>query len=107
MDVEPMVWEAEETRLTPLTRRFLHSHVGEEETAIVRRLVLRPVTDGKMKENTAPTWSETLRGKAPESIGHHEERMKPPGYPLKAMVINLPRVPGDIGFFLDWAPRAA
>ena len=32
-------------------------------------------------------------------------RIQPQGYKLKAMIINFPGgVPGDVGFFLNWAP---
>ena len=92
---------------------------------MVRRLVMNAVKDGKMEamvysfpsdlctdsgraiNNNAPNWPETLQGKAREIYDRYEERMKPQGYRLKAMVINFPGgVPGDIGFFLNWAPPA-
>ena len=62
---------------------------------------------GRAINNNAPNWPETLQGKAKELFDRYEERMKPQGYRLKAMVINFPGgVPGDIGFFLNWAPPA-
>ncbi|TGU65624.1 histidine kinase, partial [Mesorhizobium sp. M00.F.Ca.ET.186.01.1.1] len=53
-----------------------------------------------------PQWTETLQGKAKQFYQRYLEIAKPQGYRLKAMVINFPGgVPGDIGFFLSWAPE--
>ncbi len=125
MDVERKAREAEEKRLADFTRDFLTNHVSEEEIAMVRRLVALAVKDGKMEamvysfpsdlcsdsgraiNNNDPRWPETLRGKAKEFFERYETLGKPGGYRLKAMVINFPGgVPGDIGFFLNWAPPA-
>ena len=124
MDVERKAREAEERKLADFTRDFLQEHVGEDEIAMVRRLVLNAVKDGKMEamvysfpstlctdsgraiNNGDPRWPETLQGKAREFFDRYEALGKPQGYRLKAMVINFPGgVPGDIGFFLNWAPE--
>ena len=92
---------------------------------MVRRLVMNAVKDGKMEamvysfpsdlctdsgraiNNYDPNWPETLQGKAKEFFERYQEFGKPQGYRLKAMVINFPGgIPGDIGFFLNWAPPA-
>jgi hypothetical protein len=125
MDLERQAREAEEKRLAAFTRDFLHQHVGEEEIAMVRRLVMNAVKDGKMEamvysfpsdlctdsgraiNNNDPGWPQTLRGKAREFYERYEEIARPQGYKLKAMVINFPGgIPGDIGLFLNWAPPA-
>ena len=125
MDGEQRLREAEQKKLTAFTDEFLHKHVSDDELAMVRRLVMNAVKDGKMEamvysfpsdlctdsgraiNNGAPNWPETLQGKAKELYDRYEERMKPQGYRLKAMVINFPGgVPGDIGFFLNWSPPA-
>ena len=125
MDVERKAREAEEQRLQKFTADFLHQHVNEEEIAMVRRLVANAVKDGKMEamvysfpsdlctdsgraiNNSDPRWPETLQGKAKEFFDRYESIAKPQGYKLKAMVINFPGgLPGDIGFFLNWAPPA-
>lgn len=125
MDVERKAREAEERKLTDFTRDFLGKHVSEEEIAMVRRLVANAVKDGKMEamvysfpsdlctdsgraiNSNDPRWPETLQGKAKEFFERYEEFGKPQGYRLKAMVINFPGgMPGDIGFFLNWAPPA-
>jgi len=124
MDGERKAREAQERELTTFTQTFLHNHVNEDELVVVRRLVMNAVKDGKMEamvysfpselctdsgraiNNGAPNWPETLQGKAKELYDRYQERAKPQGYRLKAMVINFPGgVPGDIGFFLNWAPR--
>ncbi len=125
MDVERKAREAEEKRLRALTQDFLQKHVSDDEIAMVNRLVMNAVKDGKMEamvysfpselctdsgraiNNNDPGWPETLQGKAKELYDRYQERAKPQGYKLKAMVINFPGgVPGDIGFFLNWAPPA-
>jgi hypothetical protein len=125
MDVERKVREAEQKKLAEFTTGFLHEHVSEDEIAMVRRLVANAVKDGKMEamvysfpsdlctdsgraiNNNDPDWPETLQGKAKEFFDRYQQFGKPGGYKLKAMVINFPGgVPGDIGFFLNWAPPA-
>ena len=125
MDVERKAREAEEKKLAAFTQDFLHAHVSEDEIAMVNRLVMNAVKDGKMEamvysfpsdlctdsgraiNNSDPRWPETLQGKAKELYDRYEGPAKPQGYRLKAMVINFPGgVPGDIGFFLNWAPPA-
>ena len=49
MDGERKAREAEEKRLTAFTQDFLHSHVGDDEIAMVNRLVMNAVKDGKME----------------------------------------------------------
>ena len=123
MDLERKAREAEEKKLAAFTDDFLKKHVSEDEIAMVRRLVANAVKDGKMEamvysfpsdlctdsgraiNNNDPRWPETLQGKAKEFFDRYETLAKPQGYRLKAMVINFPGgVPGDIGFFLNWAP---
>jgi hypothetical protein len=125
MDVERKARESEERKLAAFTDDFLHKHVSEDEIAMVRRLVANAVKDGKMEamvysfpsdlcadsgraiNSNDPSWPETLRGKAKEFYDRYQEFGKPQGYKLKAMVINFPGgIPGDIGFFLNWAPPA-
>ena len=125
MDTERKAREAEEQKLQKLTADFLHQHVNEQEIAMVRRLVANAVKDGKMEamvysfpsdlctdsgraiNNNDPRWPETLQGKAKEFFERYEEFGKPQGYRLRAMVVTFPGgVPGDIGFFLNWAPPA-
>ena len=125
MDVERKAREAEEKKLADFTRDFLTNHVSEDEIAMVRRLVANAVKDGKMEamvysfpsdlctdsgraiNNGDPSWPGTLQGKAKEFFERYETLARPQGYKLKAMVINFPGgVPGDIGFFLNWAPPA-
>jgi hypothetical protein len=125
MDVERKAREAEERKIRAFTDDFLHKHVSEDEIAMVRRLVSNAVRDGKMEamvysfpsdlctdsgraiNNNDPRWPETLQGKAKEFFDRYQEYGKPQGFKLKAMVINFPGgVPGDIGFFLNWAPPA-
>jgi hypothetical protein len=115
--------EVEQKKLADFTADFLGNHVSEEETAMVRRLVTNAVQDGKFEamvysfpsdlcsdggraiNSGSPDWPETLRGKAKEFYERYQRVGKPAGYKLKAMIINFPGgMPGDVGFFLNWAP---
>ena len=125
MDVERKARDSEEKKLRAFTLDFLHKHVSDDEIAMVNRLVMNAVKDGKFEamvysfpsslctdggraiNNNDARWPDTLQGKARELFDRYQERAKPQGFKLKAMVINFPGgMPGDIGFFLNWAPPA-
>ncbi|ESZ18969.1 MULTISPECIES: hypothetical protein [unclassified Mesorhizobium] len=114
----------ENQELTKFTESFLKDQVNDNEIAMVRRLVMNAVKNGKYEAlvysfpsalctdsgraiNSAdPQWPETLQGKAKQLYERYQKNAKPQGYKLKAMVINFPGgIPGDIGFFLSWAPE--
>ena len=105
---------------------FLEKQVTEEEIAIVRRLVANAVKAGKFEamvysfpselcsdsgraiNSGDRDWPQTLQGKAKEFFDRYQTYGKPQGYKLKAMIINFPGgMPGDVGFFLNWAPDKA
>ncbi|MDQ6433151.1 histidine kinase [Mesorhizobium sp. LHD-90] len=114
----------EQQKVTSFAEDFLKDHVTEDEIAMVRRLVTNAVKDGKFEalvysfpsdlcsdsgraiNSNDPQWTETLQGKAKEFYGRYLKFGKPQGFKLKAMVINFPGgIPGDVGFFLNWAPE--
>lgn len=114
----------EQQKLTSFTESFLKDHVTEDEIAMVRRLVMNAVKDGKFEalvysfpsnlctdsgraiNSSDPQWTETLQGKAKEFYERYLKFGKPQGYKLKAMIINFPGgIPGDVGLFLNWAPE--
>jgi len=111
--------------LTKFTESFLKDQVNEDEIAMVRRLVMNAVKNGKFEamvysfpsdlctdsgraiNSGDPQWAETLLGKAKQFYERYLKIAKPQGYKLKAMIINFPGgMPGDVGFFLNWAPEA-
>lgn len=115
----------EQEKLTAFTEDFLKNQVTENEIAMVRRLVMNAVSAGKFEamvysfpselcadsgraiNSGDPRWTETLRGKAKEFYDRYVELGRPQGFKLKAMIINFPGgIPGDVGFFLNWAPEA-
>lgn len=117
--------EAEEKRRSAFVESFMTGQVSEEERAMIRRLVTNAAADGKMEamvysfpselcsdsgraiNNGDPDWPATLQGKARELYDRYKEVAQPEGYKLKAMIINFPGgMPGDVGFFLSWAPEA-
>jgi len=114
----------EQKKLATFTDSFLKDQVSENEIAMVRRLVMNAVKDGKFEalvysfssdlctdsgraiNSGDPQWTETLRGKAKEFYERYQKYGKPQGFKLKAMIINFPGgIPGDVGFFLNWAPE--
>jgi hypothetical protein len=114
----------ENQELMKFTDSFLKDQVNDDEIAMVRRLVMNAVKNGKYEAlvysfpselctdsgraiNSAdPQWPETLQGKAKQLYERYVKNARPQGYKLKAMVINFPGgIPGDIGFFLSWAPE--
>ena len=114
----------QEKQLHDFTESFLHDHITHEENAMIRKLVLSAVNNGKFEalvysfpsdlctdsgraiNNRLPHWPETLQGKAKELYAAYEKVAKPQGFKLKASIINFPGgMPGDVGLFLDWAPE--
>jgi hypothetical protein len=113
-----------EEQLRAFTDSFLHEHVTDDERALIQKLVLNAVANGKFEalvysfpsdlctdsgraiNNRLEHWPETLQGKAKELYDRYQANAKPQGYKLKAAVISFPNgMPGDIGFFLNWAPE--
>lgn len=111
--------------LAKFTNSFLKDQVSENEIAMVRRLVVNAVKNGKFEAmvysfpsdlcsdggraiNSAdPQWPETLQGKAKQFYERYLKFAKPQGYKLKAMIINFPGgIPGDVGMFINWEPEA-
>jgi hypothetical protein len=124
MDERQKLVEAEEKKRTAFAEEFLKGHVTDQERAMIRRLVVNAVKEGKMEamvysfpsrlcsdrgraiNNNDPKWPETLQGKAKGLLDRYNEVARPQGYTLKAMIINYPDgVPGDVGLFLNWAPK--
>jgi hypothetical protein len=102
---------------------FLHGQIGDDERALMKRLVIKAALDGKFEalifsfpsdlctdsgraiNNSLPEWQDTLQGKARELLELFQKIARPQGYGLKAMIINFPEgIPGDVGFFLTWDP---
>jgi hypothetical protein len=126
MDREDKIKERKRQERAKFADGFFKMHVSEEERAMIRRLVMRAVDEGKMEalvysfpsdfcsdggraiNNNERDWPTTLQGKAKELYDRFKEVAQPQGYRLKAMVINFPGgVPGDIGLFLSWEAPAA
>ena len=116
--------DAEEQKRAAFAEDFLKNHVSDEERAMIRTAIMSAVGQGKMEtlvysfpsslctdrgraiNNSERDWPETLQGKAKEVYDRYTEVARPQGYRLKAMIINFPGgMPGDVGFFLSWAPE--
>ena len=115
---------AAQQKLMAFTDDFLKGQVTDEEIAKIRRLVMNAVKEGKLEAlvysfpselcsdsgraiNSGDSeWTETLRGKAKQFYDRFQKFGKPQGFKLKAMIVNFPGgIPGDVGFFLSWAPE--
>lgn len=102
---------------------FFSKHIGDNERAIIKRVVMAAAADGKLEamvysfpssfctdsgraiNNGLKGWQDTLQGRAKEVYELFDIVARPRGYTLKALVINFPDgMPGDIGFFLGWEP---
>ena len=95
------------TKSATMIRRLVKNAVEKGQLeALVYSFPSDLCTDGGRAINNAdPDWPETLQGKAKEMYDAFKARVQPQGYRLKAMIINFPGgVPGDVGFFLNWAP---
>ena len=123
VDIYRKAREVEEREARGIHRDFMNNHVSEDEMAMSaaaghergegmassRRWstasprVSAPTADAP---STTAIRAGLRRCKARRrSFESYEELAKPRGYKLKAMVINFPGgIPGDIGFFLNWAP---
>jgi hypothetical protein len=118
--------KTEQQKRAQFAEDFLKGHLGEEERAMIRRVVMQAVTAGKLEalvytfpselcsdsgraiNSSDPDWPSTLQGKAKELFEVYKTVAQPQGYKLKASIINFPGgMPGDVGFFLSWAPDAA
>ncbi len=116
--------DQKQQELSKFTEDFLKGHVTENEIAMVRHLVMNAVKNGKYEamvysfpsdlctdsgraiNSNDPDWPSSLQGKAKEFFDRYQTYGKPQGYKLKAMIINFPGgIPGDVGFFLNWAPE--
>lgn len=114
---------AEHARLVAFTQDFLMHHIGPEELKQARTRVEAAAKhgafealiytfpsslcsdDGRAINNDDPEWPDTLQGKAREMFDAWERHARPMGYRLKAQIVSFPGgVPGDVGFFLNWAP---
>jgi hypothetical protein len=118
--------KTEQQKRAQFAEDFLKGHLGEEERAMIRRVVMQAVTAGKLEalvytfpselcsdsgraiNSSDPDWPSTLQGKAKELFEVYKTVAQPQGYKLKASIINFPGgMPGDVGFFLSWAQDAA
>lgn len=116
----------QEKRLKEFADSFMHDHISDDERAMIQKLVMSAVQNGKFEalvysfpsdlcsdsgraiNNRLPHWPETLQGKAKELYDRYVAVAKPAGYRLKAAIITFPGgMPGDVGFFLNWAPEQA
>ena len=117
--------DAEQEERARAMEDFLKAEVTDEERELIRRLVRNAVAKGLFEvmiysfpsgmctdsgraiNNSDPRWPDTLQGKARDFYDRFKANIQPKGYKLKAMIINFPGgMPGDVGFYLNWAPAA-
>ena len=78
---------------------------GEHEVMALRFPSAYCTDGGRAINNYEANWPETLTGKAKQLYERFNANAKPKGYKLKATIISFPDgMPGDVGFFLNWAP---
>ncbi len=126
MEKQEKVKAERDRQLREFTESFLHDHVSEDERVMIQKLVQNAANNGAMEalvysfpsdlctdsgraiNNRLAHWPETLQGKAKELYDRYLSVAKPMGFRLKATIITFPGgMPGDVGFFLNWAPEEA
>ena len=124
MQKQDKLREQRNKQLNDFTEAFLTQQVSEEERAMIQKLVMNAAANsqfeamvysfpsdlctdsGRAINNRLAHWPETLQGKAKELYERYITIAKPQGFRLKATIINFPNgMPGDVGFFLNWAPE--
>ena len=125
LDAEAAARKAEADRLREFRIDFLMHHLSPHEIKHARAAVEAAMRqsafealiytfpsslctdDGRAINNAEASWPDTLQGKAHEVYEAFERHGRPMGFHLKAMIITFPGgIPGDVGFFLNWAPPA-
>jgi len=115
--------EAEHARHSAFADDFLMHHIGPDELKRARQRVEAAAKQGEFEalvysfpsslcsdegraiNNGDPDWPATLQGKAREMFEAWERHARKMGYRLKAEIVTFPGgIPGDVGFFLNWAP---
>ncbi|MEM1162636.1 MAG: histidine kinase [Pseudomonadota bacterium] len=105
-----------------MAQDFVHQHLSQEELEELRAKVGHAVDNGQMEvmvmrfpsrlcsdkgraiNNALEDWPETLPGKAADFYKLWEERARPQGYKLRAIIVDYPGgIPGDVGLFLNWS----
>jgi hypothetical protein len=123
MERDDKIKQREAKKHAEFVEDFFSKHIGDNERAIIKRVVMKAAADGKYEamvysfpssfctdsgraiNNSLQGWQDTLQGRAKEVYELYNTVARPQGYTLKAMVINFPEgIPGDIGFFLGWEP---
>lgn len=123
LDAEAAARKAEADREREFRIDFLMHHLSPREIKHVRAAVEAAIRqnafeamvysfpsslcrdDGRAINNAEPSWPDTLQGKAREVYEAYERHGRPMGFHLKAMIVTFPGgIPGDVGFFLNWAP---
>jgi hypothetical protein len=76
---------------------------GELEVQIMRFPSKLCTDNGRTINNGESDWPKTLQGKARSLYNLFEERGRPQGFKLKALILEFPGgIPGDVGLFLNW-----
>lgn len=126
MDKQDKQRAKREEELRAFTQKFLTEQVTDDERELNQKLVMNAAANNKFEAlvysfpsdlctdsgraiyNRPPHWPGTLQGKAKELYDRYLSIAKPQGFKLKATIINFPNgMPGDVGFFPNWAPDEA
>ncbi|KAB0269129.1 hypothetical protein [Microvirga brassicacearum] len=76
---------------------------GETELMVMRFPSILCTDKGRAINNADPAWPETLTGRPRQAYELWQNRLRPAGFKLSAMIIEWPGgLPGDVGFFLKW-----
>ena len=81
---------------------------GKSEFMVMRFPNSLCTDSGRAINNNESGWPDTLTGRPRQAYEFWRDDLKGVGYRLKAMIIDWHGgMPGDVGFFLDWADQRA
>ncbi|MDR7036155.1 MULTISPECIES: hypothetical protein [Methylobacterium] len=94
-----------------ITKSLLHklriaAEQGKNELLVMRFPNVMCSDAGRAINNSEAEWPQTLTGRPRQAFEFWQDRLRPAGYGLKAMIVDWPDgMPGDVGFFLTWEGR--
>jgi hypothetical protein len=93
-------------RVIKLVERAIEN--GQKE-ALVFRFPSDFMSDsGRSITSQFGDWSQNLTGAASRAYGFFQKELEPRGFTLRARIVEYKDgMPGDVGFYLQWAPREA
>lgn len=102
MDLTPS--KLNEITQSLLAKLRIAAQRGDTELMVMRFPNALCTDKGRAINNAEPDWPDTLIGRPRQAYELWRDRLGPAGYRLTATIVEWPGgLPGDVGFFLNWA----